>query len=96
MKTASERKQPARRGRKKESLEERIHRHINDINSVITEDDIKNVNTEPTGNAETVSSEQPETKKSGKRGNAKQKKENEIDKSDAQTTPWNLLSEGYD
>ena len=96
MKTASERKQPARRGRKKESLEERIHRHINDINSVITEDDIKNVNTEPTTITETGSNEPPETKKSGKRRNAKQKKENEIDKTDPQTTSWNLLSEGYD
>ena len=80
----------------KETLEERVHRHLNDINSVITEDDIRNVKTELNTEQETARQEQPPTKARKTRKSGKQKKENETDAAEKHTTPWDVLSEGYD
>jgi hypothetical protein len=84
------------KNKRRESLEERVHRHLNDINSVITEDDIKNVKTELTVTGETTPDPGPKNNERKKRKSRKQKKENEIDTEEKQTTPWNILSEGYD
>jgi len=86
MKQDKKNKKPEKPAKKGESLEERVHRHLNDINSKITDDDIKNVKTELELRAET----NPEHKENEEKG------KNEADKEDKQTTPWNLLSEGYD
>jgi hypothetical protein len=89
-------------------LEERVHRHLSDINSVITEDDIKNVKMESSVGTQTspASPVQPLAKnetaqpriknKRKKRKDQEQKKENEIDATEKHATPWNILSEGYD
>jgi len=99
MKTNQKQNVPAksRTKRKSETLEERVHQHLTDINSKITDDDIRNVKTEldirretAPGNEEANNEEnKPQSKKS-----RKQKKENETDSKHG--TPWNLLSEGYD
>ena len=83
----------------KESVEERVKRHLNDINSVITEDDIRNVTTVLSETDQNAN--KPETGSKRRSGKPrKQKKENEIDTeidtNERQSTPWNLLSEGYD
>jgi hypothetical protein len=96
METKEKNKRPVRTKRSKETLEERVHRHLNDINSVITDDDIRNVKTELTVRGETVSAGQPVIKERKKRKSGKQKKENEADTEEKQTTPWDILSEGYD
>ena len=87
MKTDKKNKNPEKRTKKRESLEERVHRHLNDINSKITDDDIKNVKTELELRAETKPEHKQEKEETG---------ENETNKENKQTTPWNLLSEGYD
>jgi len=84
------------KNKRRESLEERVHRHLNDINSVITEDDIKNVRTELTAGGETTPASGPKDNERKKRKTRKQKKENETDTEEKQTTPWDILSEGYD
>ena len=86
MKSDKKNKKPEKLTKKRESLEQRVHRHLNDINSKITDDDIKNVKTE----LEIRSDTNPVKRKNEENG------ENEIDKEDKHTTPWNLLSEGYD
>jgi hypothetical protein len=70
---------------KRETLEERVHRHLTDINSEITDDDIRSVKTE----LEVRSDTNPENV---------EKKKNEIapNTKNNQTTPWSGLSEGYD
>ena|ERR1044072_5882230 len=99
MKTNQKQNMPAkpRAKRKTETLEERVHRHLTDINSKITDDDIRNVKTEldirretAPGNEETNNEEnKPQIKNS-----RKQKKENET--SSKEGTSWDLLSESYD
>ena len=79
----------------KESVEERVKRHLNDINSVITEDDIKNVTTVLTEPNKPSNNQDP-VKESKGRKSRKQKKEKKTDSGEKQTTPWDLLSEGYD
>ena len=96
MKTSQKNKRPANSTHKSESLEERVHRHLNDINSVITEDDIRNVKTELTIKDETAFELPVAIKEKKKRETPKQKKENEIDTEEKHTTPWDILSEGYD
>ena len=79
-----------------ETIEERVHRHISDINSKITDDDIKSVKTEL--DIRRDSPNQPEEEKNGKtqkRNSGPPKKENK-EGDEKQTTPWDLLSEGYD
>jgi predicted GIY-YIG superfamily endonuclease len=96
MKTTQKNKRPGGKIPATESLEERVRRHLNDINSVITEEDIKNVKTVSTETAETNNSEEPVNKERKTRKNRKQKKENEVDTSEKQVNPWDILSEGYD
>jgi hypothetical protein len=86
MKPDKKNKKPEKLTKKRESLKERVHRHLNDINSKITDDDIKNVKTE----LELRSDTSPAKRKNEESG------ENEAGKEDKQITPWNLLSEGYD
>ena len=84
--------------RPQETLKERVHRHLTDINSKITDDDIRNVKTELTVRGETAPetrADNEENKRQEKRSE-KQKKENEADSEKKYTTPWNILSEGYD
>jgi hypothetical protein len=70
---------------KRETLEERVHRHLTDINSEITDDDIRSVKTE----LEVRSDTNPENS---------EKKNDEIasTRENKQTTTWSELSEGYD
>ena len=84
---------------KRETLQERVHRHLKDINSKITDDDIRNVRTELEIRSETspkTPEKNSEENKPQKRTAKKQEKENESDSDSKHTTPWNLLSEGYD
>lgn len=46
MKPDKKNKNPEKGAKKRESLQERVHRHLNDIDSKITDDDIRNVKTE--------------------------------------------------
>jgi hypothetical protein len=96
METRQKNKRSVNTKRSKETLEERVHRHLNDINSVITEDDIRNVKTELAISGETSSEQQPADIKRKEKKPGKQKKENEINTEEKHTTPWELLSEGYD
>jgi hypothetical protein len=96
METRQKNKRSVNTKRSKETLEERVHRHLNDINSVITEDDIRNVKTELAISGATSSEQQPVKTERKKRKPGKQKKEKEIDTEEKHTTPWELLSEGYD
>jgi len=75
MKTDKKNKQGGKRNAKRESLKERVHRHLNDINSKITDDDIRNVRTELEIRGET----NPES--------TKENKENETDEVTKKTTP---------
>ena len=99
MKTNQKQNEPTKRRakRKKETLEERVHRHLTDINSKITDDDIRNVKTELDIRRETAPRNEEtknEENKPQRRNSRKQKKENETDSKHA--TPWDLLSEGYE
>jgi hypothetical protein len=90
-------KRPAKR--KRETLKERVHRHLSDINSKITDDDIRNVRTELELRGETApqtAETDNEENKPQKRPSRKQKKENETDSNKRKTSPWDILSEGYD
>jgi hypothetical protein len=92
MKT-SQNKKAKRWSKRKESLEERVHRHLNDRNSEITDEDIKNVRTELEIRGETnPESAQENAKKDKKNPGAPSKNKGEK----KQTTPWNLLSDGFD
>jgi len=100
MKTNQKNKQPEKRNTKRsgETLEERVHRHLNDINSKITDDDIRSVKTELTVRGETapeIRADKEENKRQEKEIK-KKKKENEPDSEEKHTTPWDILSEGYD
>lgn len=80
-----------------ETIEERVHRHLSDINSKITDADIKSVKTEL--DIRRDSPKQPEEVKKSKRqkrNSSRPKKENKKPGDGKQTTPWDLLSEGYE
>jgi len=95
MKTTQKNKRKETKVPLKESVEERVKRHLNDINSVITEDDIRNVSTVLSETDQKAN--KPGADSEGKlRKPRKQKKEGEIDTNERQSTPWDLLSEGYD
>jgi hypothetical protein len=81
-----------------ETIEERVHRHISDINSKITDDDIKSVKTELDirKDSEDQPEEENKAKKKQKRSSTRNKKGNDKTDQEKQTTPWDLLSEGYD
>ena len=88
---------PKQETKRPETIEERVHRHISDINSKITDDDIKSVKTELDIRKNSV----PQLKKKNK-ANKKQKIDSDQPKKDEKTspekhtTPWDLLSEGYE
>lgn len=94
MKTTQKKERPEKKA-PKESLEERVHRHLNDINSVITEDDIKNVKTVLT-DVDENNNQEPAGKETKPKKSRKQKKGTETDTDERHTTPWDILSEGYD
>jgi hypothetical protein len=69
-----------------ETLKEKVRRHLTDKNDVITDDDIRNV---VVGN--------PEGEKSFRVPGEEPKPEpGDLIPPAKQTTPWNILSEGYD
>ena len=84
--------------RSPETIEERVHRHISDINSKITDDDIKSVRTELDIRTNPTDQPQEENKanKKQKRRSGRNKKGNDQTGREKQTTPWDQLSEGYD
>ena len=81
-----------------ETIEERVHRHISDINSEITDDDIKSVKTELDIRSNSADQPQEENKatKKPKKSSGRNKKANDQTGPEKQTTPWDQLSEGYD
>ena len=95
MKTSHNKKEPKQRIPKqtRETLAERVHRHLNDINSKITDDDIRNVRTELE-----IRGQGPETPPANTPGNRKRrrsgkpKKQNKLG-TDKQITPWDILNE---
>ena len=81
-----------------ETIEERVHRHISDINSEITDDDIKSVRTELDIRSNSADQPQEENKatKKPRKSSGRSKKANDQTGPEKQTTPWDQLSEGYD
>jgi len=99
MKMLQKHSQKGKSKRLPETLEERVHRHLTDINSKISDEDIRDAKTGSAMSEETNAELQPVPRKRNKRkesGSGKQKKETKIDIPEKQTTPWDLLSEGYD
>ncbi len=84
--------------RSPETIEERVHRHISDINSEITDDDIKSVKTELDTRSNPADQLQEENKanKKQKRSSGRNKKADDQTGQEKQITPWDQLSEGYD
>jgi len=78
MKTDQKTKRPQKQEGKRppETIEERVHRHISDINSKITDDDIKSVKTELDirKNAVTPPQNENKTTKKQKRNSRQDKK----------------------
>jgi len=88
-------KQPKKRTPKQtqETLKERVHRHLNDINSKITDEDIRNVRTEmELGSRGPVipTAGTPENREGRRSG--KPKNQNKPG-SDKHITPWDILEE---
>jgi hypothetical protein len=80
-----------------ETIEERVHRHISDINSKITDDDIKSVKTELDirGNSADLPGGDNKVIKKQKR-NSRNKTDNKQTGEEKHTTPWDLSSGGYE
>ena len=79
-----------------ETIEERVHRHISDINSKITDDDIKSVKTEldiRKAPAAQPGEENNANKKQRKNSRRNKKDNGQIDQEN-RTTQRNLLNEG--
>jgi hypothetical protein len=85
---------PKEAKRSPETIEERVHRHISDINSKITDDDIKSVKTEL--DIRTNAADQPLEENKANKKQKRNKKASDQTGPEKQTTPWNLLSEGYE
>ena len=83
MKQEKKTKRSPKQKAKRETLEERVHRHLTDINSEITDEDIRSVKTE----LEIRSDSNPENV---------EKKKNEIAPNTENKQTWSELSEGYD
>ena len=81
-----------------ETLEERVHRHITDINSKITDDDIKSVRTELDIRKKSTDLPKPDDtgEKKQKRKAGRHKKDSNKNGSEKHGKPWDLLSEGYE
>ena len=95
MKTSHNKKELKQRIPKqtRETLEERVHRHLNDIISKITDDDIRNVRTEleiRSQGPETPPTNTPENRKRRRSGKPKRQNKPGPDK---QITPWDILNE---
>jgi len=84
--------------RRPETIEERVHRHISDINSKITDEDIRSVKTELDIRRNSANRPEKENKanKKQKKSDRPDKKANKQSNKQKQTTPWDLLSEGYE
>ena len=83
--------------RSPETIEERVHRHISDINSKITDDDIKSVKTEldiRSNSADQPLGENKANKKQKRSSPAGIKKSNDQTDQEKQPTLGDLLSEG--
>ncbi len=92
MKAHQKKGQPKKSGtrRSPETLEERVHRHLTDINSRITDNDVRDVKTEIGIQGETNTERGKagsEENKRKKRKSKKQKQENETDSDKKYTTP---------
>lgn len=84
-----------------ETIEERVHRHISDINSKITDEDIKSVKTEldvrrnsPNQPKEKNTAVKKQKRKPGR--NDRDEKNSDENAPERHTTPRDLLSEGYE
>ncbi len=90
MKTNQKTKQTPKKEAKRspETIEERVHRHISDINSKITDDDIKSVRTELDirRNSADQPHEENKTNKKPKSSSGKNKKSNDQTGQEKQTT----------
>ena len=89
MKKKQTSKETKSKKRKQETLQERVHRHLRDKNSEITDEDIKNVKTE----LEIRSEKNPESETEELE---KPKNGSDSDKKNEQITLWNTLSDGYE
>ena len=100
MKANQKAKQTPKQGAKRlpETIEERVHRHISDINSKITDDDIKSVRTEL--DVRRNSTDEPKGAKTGgkeqKRNSSRNEKDSDKNDSEKHAAPWDLLSDGYE
>jgi hypothetical protein len=80
-----------------ETIEERVHRHISDINSQITDDDIKSVKTELDIRGDSPNQQEKEkNNKKQRRNSPRPKKQNKETGDEKLTTPEDLQSEGYE
>ena len=95
MKASDNNKDPKKRTPKqtRETLEERVHRHLNDINSEITDDDIRNVRTELEIRSQGPVAPPTNTSENKKRRRSGKPKEQNNPGTDKQITPRDLLSE---
>ena len=98
MKASQKTKQTPKKEAKRspETIEERVHRHISDINSKITDDDIKSVTTELDirRNSSNEPQQKETTNKEQKKNTRRDKKGNNQADEGKHTTPRDLLSEG--
>ena len=81
-----------------ETIEERVHRHISDINSKITDEDIRSVKTELDVRRNSANRPENENKanKMQKKSIRPDKKANKRSNEQNQTTPRDVLGEGYE
>jgi len=95
MKTSQKNKEPKKRMSKQtdETLKERVHRHLNDINSKITDEDIRNVRTELEIRSQGPETPPTNTPENGKRRRSGKPKKQNNPESDKQITPWDILDE---
>jgi hypothetical protein len=95
MKTSPNNKEPKTRTPKRtpETLKERVHRHLNDINSKITDEDIRNVRTELEIRSQGPVTRPTNTAKNSKRTRPGKSKKQNKPGTDKQITPWDILDE---
>ena len=95
MKTSHNNNAPKKQIPKKpnETLEERVHRHLNDINSKITDEDIRNVRTELEVRSQKPTTPPTDTSENRKRRRPGKTKKQNNPGSDKQITPWDILDE---
>jgi hypothetical protein len=100
MKADQRTKRTPKQGEKRstETIEERVHRHISDITSEITDDDIRSVKTALDVKRKSADKPQEENKanKKQKRSFGGNQESDDQTSQEKQTTPRDLLSEGYE